>query len=53
MATQDPRPIRASVRLSTTERNHLQQVASTRATTPSELIRAGLRLQGALPAKQA
>ena len=49
MATKELRPIRASVRLSTAERSHLQQVASARATTPSELIRAVLRLQGALP----
>lgn len=51
MATQEPRPIRASVRLSATERSHLQQAASARATTPSELIRQALRRDGVMPAR--
>jgi hypothetical protein len=49
MATQEPRPIRASVRLTATERDCLRQAAADRGSNPSELIRAGLRLQGALP----
>ena len=50
MQTKEPRPIRASVRLSTTEHRHLAAVASARATTPSELIRAALRRDGVMPA---
>lgn len=41
----------ANVRVTATERAYLQQVASARATTVSDLMRQALRRDGALPAQ--
>ncbi len=41
----------ANARVTTAERAHLQQVASARSTTVSDLIRHALRREGALPAQ--
>jgi len=41
----------ANARVTATERAHLQQVASARSTTVSDLIRQALRREGALPAQ--
>jgi hypothetical protein len=45
------RPLIANLRVNATERAHLQQVASARSTTVSDLIRDALRREGALPAQ--
>jgi len=44
------RHLLANVRVTATERAYLQQVASARATTVSDLMRTALRNEGALPA---
>jgi len=44
------RHLLANVRVSATERAYLQQVASARATTVSDLMRQALRNDGAMPA---
>lgn len=41
----------ANARITAFERAHLQQVASARSTTVSDLIRQALRREGALPAQ--
>jgi hypothetical protein len=41
----------ANARVTASERAHLQQVASARSTTVSDLIRQALRREGALPAQ--
>ena len=41
----------ANARVTATERAHLQQVASARSSTVSDLIRQALRREGALPAQ--
>ena len=41
----------ANARVTATERAHLQQVASARSTTVSDLMRQALRRDGALPAQ--
>jgi hypothetical protein len=40
-----------SYKLSPTEREHLRRVASERGVSAGELVRQGLRLQGALPSQ--
>jgi hypothetical protein len=45
------RQLLANVRVTASERAHLQQVASSRSTTVSDLMRQALRRDGALPAQ--
>lgn len=45
------RQVIANLRVTATERAHLQQVASARSTTVSDLMRQALRRDGALPAQ--
>ncbi len=45
------RQLLANVRVTAAERAHLQQVASARSSTVSDLIRQALRREGALPAQ--
>lgn len=45
------RQLLANVRVTASERAHLQQVASARSTTVSDLMRQALRRDGALPAQ--
>jgi D-alanyl-D-alanine carboxypeptidase len=48
---QTGRPLLQTMKISASERAHLQQVASARSTTVSDLIRQALRREGALPAQ--
>ncbi len=48
---QTGRPLLQTMKISATERAHLQQVASSRAITVSALIRQALARDGALPAQ--
>jgi len=45
------REVIANLRVTVTERAHLQEVASARSITVSDLMRQALRRDGALPAK--
>jgi hypothetical protein len=47
----DTRKLVNSYKLSPNEREHLHRVANERGVSASELVRAGLRLQGALPTR--